>query len=132
MKHIQKLDSKLALSRRVTHASYALMLLLLIGNGFVSATPWVIILFSLLPLLIFLYPLRKESYKGLSLLCFVVLMYFMVTVVNLFSPLVNWIHWLQLLTECTLFISAMLFSRWKQYSLYQNTAGESARCLQKT
>ncbi|MGV6807662.1 MAG: DUF2069 domain-containing protein [bacterium] len=125
MKIIANLSVKLNRARVVTRISYALMVLNTLVDGLVGASPWFIIVFSLFPLLLFMRTFKTESYKGLSLLCFVILMYFMVTVVYLFSPAADAFDWIALVLECVLFCSAMMFSRWKQYSLYQTTDMEA-------
>jgi len=118
-KIIPQLNKKLSAARRLTWATYLLLLLVLLVNGIVSATPASLMVFTLVPLLIFLPGLRRERYKTLSLLCFVTLMYFMVTVTNLFAPSASWLDAIELVLIVVLFGAAMMFSRWKQYSLYQ-------------
>jgi uncharacterized membrane protein len=54
------------------------------------------------------------------MLCFVTLLYFIVTVNNLFSPNANVFDWVELVLLVVMFSAAMMFSRWKQYSLYQD------------
>lgn len=124
MKTIHKLAQKHYWAKRVTLASYVSLLAVLTLDGVINGQPLSLLLFTLIPLLIFIPVLRKESYKGLSLLCFVLLMYFMVTVVNLFSPDRSILDIAELCLEVTLFNSAMLYSRWQQYSLYQDVINE--------
>ncbi|TNE75985.1 MAG: DUF2069 domain-containing protein [Gammaproteobacteria bacterium] len=119
MKIIPKLQQKLQVARRLTWSTYLLLLLVLLLNGVLSATPASLMVFTLVPLLIFLPGLRRERYKTISMLCFVTLMYFMVTVTNLFAPNASWLDAVELVLIVVLFGAAMMFSRWKQYSLYQ-------------
>ncbi|WP_461481773.1 DUF2069 domain-containing protein [Porticoccus sp.] len=118
-KIIPKLGQKLQVARRLTWGSYLLLMVVLLVNGVLSATPLSLLVVTLVPLLIFLPGLRRESYKTISMLCFVTLMYFMVTVTNLFAPNANLLDAAELVLLVVLFGAAMMFSRWKQYSLYQ-------------
>lgn len=119
MKVIPNLTQKLHVARRLTWGCYLLLMVVLLLNGVLSSTPISLLVFTLVPLLIFLPGLRKERYKTISMLCFVTLMYFMVTVTNLFAPNANLLDAAELVLLVVLFGAAMMFSRWKQYSLYQ-------------
>lgn len=66
------------------------------------------------PLLLPLLGMLKDTYKSYNWLCFVVLAYFLFIVPNVMSDQASWSDWLQLLLTCTLFVSAMLVSRWLQ------------------
>jgi uncharacterized membrane protein len=81
-------------------------------------------IFTFIPLLILLPGLYVERYKTISMLCFVTLLYFIVTVNNLFSPNANVFDWVELVLLVVMFSAAMMFSRWKQYSLYQDDSHE--------
>jgi uncharacterized membrane protein len=81
-------------------------------------------IFTFIPLLILLPGLYVERYKTISMLCFVTLLYFIVTVNNLFSPDANVFDWVELVLLVVMFSAAMMFSRWKQYSLYQDDSHE--------
>lgn len=119
IKIIPQLYQKLHVARRLTWGCYVLLMVVLLVNGVLSATPASLMVFTMVPLLIFLPGLRRERYKTISMLCFVTLMYFMVTVSNLFAPNANGLDFAELVLEVVLFGAAMMFSRWKQYSLYQ-------------
>lgn len=119
MKVIPNLTQKLHVVRRLTWGCYLLLMVVLLLNGVLSSTPISLLVFTLVPLLIFLPGLRKERYKTISMLCFVTLLYFMVTVTNLFAPNANLLDAAELVLLVVLFGAAMMFSRWKQYSLYQ-------------
>ncbi|TNF06824.1 MAG: DUF2069 domain-containing protein [Gammaproteobacteria bacterium] len=118
-KVIPQLYKKLGVARKLTWGSYLLLMAVLLLNAIWSGTPVSLMVFTMVPLLIFLPGLRKERYKTISMLCFVTLMYFMVTVTNLFAPSANWLDAVELVLIVVLFGAAMMFSRWKQYSLYQ-------------
>ncbi|MDP1519940.1 DUF2069 domain-containing protein [Porticoccus litoralis] len=118
-KVISQLSKKLGVARKLTWGSYLLLMAVLLANAIWSGTPVSLMVFTMVPLLIFLPGLRRERYKTISMLCFVTLMYFMVTVTNLFAPSANWLDAVELVLIVVLFGAAMMFSRWKQYSLYQ-------------
>lgn len=120
MKVINQLAKKLSIARGITLASFMLLVLVIIIDGLWNGTHLFILAVSLAPLIIFIPSLKSQSHKGLALLCFVILMYFTVTVVNLFAPEPSPFDWVKLLLQVVIFIAAMLFSRWSQYSQYQD------------
>ena len=124
MKVIPNLGKKLRIGRQLTWGSLILFLLVLLLNGLQSALSWKLMIFTFIPLLILLPGLYVERYKTISMLCFVTLLYFIVTVNNLFSPNANVFDWLELVLLVVMFSAAMMFSRWKQYSLYQDDSHE--------
>lgn len=67
-----------------------------------------------LPLLIFLPALLMQSHRGLSGLCFVVLMYFIAGVTGTMGPSASWSDWLLLVLSIILFFTATFSSRWLQ------------------
>ena len=119
MKIIPQLYKKLAAARLLTRIFFVLLLATLTCSSLVRQQPLVILALTLLPLLIFIPGLIRERYKSLSMLCFVTLLYFIVAVTNLFAPTRSWLDILETLLIVLLFSGAMMFSRWKQYSLYQ-------------
>jgi uncharacterized membrane protein len=124
MKVIPNLGKKLRIGRQLTWGSLILFLLVLLLNGLLSSTPLSLMIFTFLPLLILLPGLYIERYKTISMLCFVTLLYFIVTVTNLFAPTANLLDVAELVLLVILFSAAMMFSRWKQYSLYQDDSDE--------
>ncbi len=124
MKVIPNLGKKLRIGRQLTWGSLILFLLVLLLNGLLSSTPLSLMIFTFLPLLILLPGLYIERYKTISMLCFVTLLYFVVTVTNLFAPTANLLDVAELVLLVILFSAAMMFSRWKQYSLYQDDSDE--------
>ena len=124
MKVIPNLGKKLRIGRQLTWGSLILFLLILLLNGLLSSTPLSLMIFTFLPLLILLPGLYIERYKTISMLCFVTLLYFVVTVTNLFAPTANLLDVAELVLLVILFSAAMMFSRWKQYSLYQDDSDE--------
>lgn len=69
------------------------------------------------PLLVFLPGLLRGSWKTHLWLCFVVMVYFTVTVSELFDPQPSLADWLELLLIVVIFVASMLFARWKQREL---------------
>tara|TARA_R110001592_G_scaffold363341_1_gene684470 strand:- start:96180 stop:96557 length:378 start_codon:yes stop_codon:yes gene_type:complete len=120
IKVIPNLGKKLCIGRQLTRGSLILFLLVLLLNGLQSSTPVSLMIFTFVPLLILLPGLYVERYKTISMLCFVTLLYFVVTVNNLFSPDANIFDWAELVLLVVMFSAAMMYSRWKQYSLYQD------------
>ena len=73
------------------------------------------------PLAIFAPGLWRQRYRTYNWLCFVILLYFTWSVTNLMSPFAHWRDALVLVLSVSLFISAMLTSRWRQqWLLWQN------------
>ena len=75
---------------------------------------WVI---WVLPLLLFLPGLVRGNWKSYLWLCFVVLVYFMVTVSELFGPEREIADVFELMLIVVLFIAAMMYARWRQREL---------------
>lgn len=119
MKVIPNLGKKLRIGRQLTWGSLLLFLLVLLVNAVVSSMPLSLTIFTFIPLAILLPGLYVERYKTISMLCFVTLLYFIVTVTNLFAPNSSLLDVAELVLLVVLFPAAMMFSRWKQYSLYQ-------------
>ena len=124
MKVIANLGKKLSIARKITWGSLVLFFLVLLANGLMTSMPVSLMIFTFVPLLILLPGLLAERYKTISMLCFVTLLYFMITVTNLFAPNANFLDVAELVLLVVLFNSAMMFSRWKQYSLYQDDSDE--------
>lgn len=120
MKIIPHLGKKLSFSRRLTWGSLIVFMLILLINGLVSSQPFSLIIITFIPIALILPGLYKERYKTISLLCFVTLLYFMIAVTNVFSRSANQLDIAELVLLVVLFNAAMMFSRWKQYSLYQD------------
>ena len=120
IKVIPNLGKKLCIGRQLTRGSLMLFLVVLLLNGLQSTLSWKLMIFTFIPLLILLPGLYVERYKTISMLCFVTLLYFIVTVNNLFSPDANIFDWAELVLLVVMFSAAMMYSRWKQYSLYQD------------
>jgi len=115
------------LMRRVSLACYVLLVIALsqqvLGVEQLKHTTrgflWVV---WIGPLLVFLPGLVRGTWKTYLWLCFILLIYFMVVVGNLFGPRAAVADWLQLALICVLFTTAMFYSRWRQREL----AGQGA------
>lgn len=111
-------DDKLRYAKITTHITYGLLLL--------SFTAWqltresgpslLLWAFQCVPLLLILPGMKVASHKAYIWLCFILLVYFVAAVDGVFSPARAWIDFTALLFTTILFISAMLTSRWLQYS----------------
>jgi uncharacterized membrane protein len=119
-KVIPNLGKKLRVGRLVTWGSFLLFLVVLLLNGLATDMPLSLMVFTFVPLLILVPGLYAERYKTISMLCFVTLLYFVVTVSNLFKADSNGFDVAEVVLLVVLFNAAMMFSRWKQYSLYQD------------
>ncbi len=69
---------------------------------------------STLPLAIFIPGLIRRRYRTASLLCFVLLLYFMVAVHSLFTPGNLLAETVAMGSIVSLFVASMLYSRWQQ------------------
>lgn len=69
------------------------------------------------PLLVFLPGLLRGHWKTYLWLCFVILVYFMVAVSELFGPYRDAADVLELILIVTLFTASMLYGRWRQREL---------------
>mgnify|MGYP000628015196 CR=1 FL=1 len=108
------------IARAISIASYTALLVLFVYYNLTSergsVTLWVV---QSLPLLIFVPGLVLQRYRTYSWLCFVVLLYFTHSVVNVMSPVIHWTDVVELVLSVTLFIGAMMTSRWLQHWQYQ-------------
>ena len=111
---------------RVLVTSYiALLLILLIStlsNPPESAEPgfmlWLtglgIAVFKSFPLLLFIPGLMARSHKTASWLAYMIQLYFVLSVMLVFTPgSVMW-GWLMVISTLTIFLSAMMFTRWQK------------------
>lgn len=117
------LHRKLCTARALVWASYIGLLVLFTGLFLLDPIGrWSLWLVQVLPLAIFLPGLWRGGHRAYSWLCFVVLIYFIGSVTDAFSPLAQWHDYLVLALSVLLFVSAMLASRWRQqWWLWQHT-----------
>lgn len=125
MKNLSELLKK---ARIITWLSYGLLILSLIVGGLVSGTPGILLVFAVVPLLIFIPGLYKENYRSISMLCFVSLLYFTAIVANLFEPDSSLFDISAVIAVVTLFIVSMMYSRWLQREKARPTIDYSNEC----
>ena len=112
------LHKKLRIGRALVQICYVGLLLLLTllnllrENG--SVALW---LLQIIPLLVFIPALLRETHRTYSWLCFVALMYFAAIIPLLMSRWL-WSDWLITVLVSVMFIAAMMTSRWLQYWNY--------------
>lgn len=118
------LEARVTWSYRTTLALLALFLgLMAVGTLWIvpsdreaSLSVWAL---ASLPLLVFFPGLVRRNFRSYIWLCFVLLLYFLKLVLNLWHPLVSWVDWALVMTLVGLYVSAMLFARWQQAVLRQ-------------
>ena len=84
-----------------------------LGNG-ARAVLWAM---CVAPLALFLPGLLRGAWKSCQWLCFVTCVYFFAIVEQLFRPDRAAADWIALVLVVALFVSAMLFARWRQREL---------------
>jgi len=110
-------------ARRSAVAWYLLWVgwwLLLLQQGadaWLQGAPWIIWLVKLLPLLIFLPGMLRSNLRSFIWLCFVSLLYFMTLVEALFARPGEALPVVGTCAVVLLFISAMLYVRWRARQL---------------
>lgn len=121
------LEARALLSYRITLALYlAFLAFMAVGMLWVvpadrepSVIVWAV---ASLPLLVFLPGLLRKNFRSYIWLCFVLLLYFLKLVLNLWHPLVSWVDWALVSVLVALYISAMLFARWQQAVLREQVS----------
>jgi len=118
---INNLYPKLRAGRIVTLIAYALLLIQLTAlnitdEEFGSVARWFM---QCVPLLLPLPGIILQHYKSYSWLCFILLLYFTVYVVEIGSPLYAWQDATGLALTVVAFIGAMMTSRWLQHWQYR-------------
>lgn len=112
------LQKKLRTGKAITLVSFGgLLVIFTLLNLTSEKSNFVFWLFQMFPLLIFIPLLRKPTHRTYSWLCFVSLMYF-VGIIPLLMGSWSISYWLITLLVCSLFIGAMMTSRWLQYWNY--------------
>jgi uncharacterized membrane protein len=110
---------KLRFAQRIFLMCYGALLLLFTGLNLLdndgSFKLWLV---QSLPLLIFIPGLLQQRFRTYSWICFVILLYFTWSVVNVMSPLIRWPDVVVLTLSVIIFVTAMMASRWLQYWQY--------------
>ena len=125
---MKDLSELLRKARIITRVSYGVLIISLIAGGLVSGTPAILLVFAVVPLLIFIPGLRKENYRSISMLCFVTLLYFTAIVANLFEPDRSVFDISAVIAVVTLFIVSMMYSRWLQRAQAESAIDYSNEC----
>jgi uncharacterized membrane protein len=105
--------------RAVAWCSFAVLLLVQVAEVWSRQAPWIIWLAVLLPLLIFIPGMIRDNLRSYIWLCFVLLLYFMRLVVALFADPTGPLGITGMVAVVFLFISAMMYVRWRARELRQ-------------
>lgn len=112
------LHKKLRASQWICNLCYTALLVVFtlnyLVNDNVRLATWLV---SIFPLLIFLPGLFRPTHRTYSWMCFVLLMYFLFIIPLLMSSW-HWRYWIMTGLVSTLFVAAMMTSRWLQYWNY--------------
>lgn len=108
---------KLSWGRPVALVSYASLLIIIAYFEMQPPIEWPVACMKLIPLIIFIPGLIKQTFRTYSWLCFVCLIYFVGIFPVAFTRSL-WSDWLIVILVTTLFISSMMTSRWLQYWRY--------------
>ncbi|MGE3298298.1 MAG: DUF2069 domain-containing protein, partial [Porticoccaceae bacterium] len=127
-KHLttEQLVQRVTVARQLTLGSLGLLIGAIAGRMLSGSTSLLMLLPALLPLLIFVPGAWRSDPRSLALLCFVCLLYFCVITVRLFAPDRTAFDVIAMIAVVTLFVAAMLFTRWRKQQLRDtNAAGDS-------
>ena len=106
---------KASFSRAIVLAGIALLIGLYLTTHFQKGQDVLLRgAFSVLPLAIFIPGILARKYRSGSLLCFVLLLYFMVESTAVYGATEPLIGAIRIAVICLLFIVAMFFARWQQ------------------
>lgn len=101
----------------LTWLSWLILFLQRVVDAWLLAPPWIIWVGSLAPLLLFVPGMLKDRLRSYIWICFVSLGYFIVLVERLFAQPGSWLAIIGLVAVTSLFISAMLYVRWRAREL---------------
>jgi uncharacterized membrane protein len=114
-------NQRVRLSHRVAAFSLGALLAAQVVESYSQAAPWFIWVVRLLPLLIFIPGMRADKLRSYIWLCFVCLLYFMMLVLRLFADPSNMVSIVGMCSVVSLFVSAMLYVRWRARQLNETT-----------
>ena len=112
-------------ARRVAWLSYIVLLLQQFTDAWQRQAPWVVWLALLVPLLRFGPGMLRDRLRSYVWLCFVLLLYFMRLVVALFAQPANPLYITGMVAVVALFISSMLYVRWRSRELREAAVAAS-------
>lgn len=119
---------RVAVVRPLTLGSLTLLIGAIAARMLSGSTSPLMLLPALLPLLIFIPGAWRGHPRSLALLCFVCLLYFCVITVRLFAPDRTPFDVVAMIAVVTLFVAAMLFTRWRKQPLRDaGDTGDSPR-----
>jgi uncharacterized membrane protein len=104
-------------TRQLAWVAWGVLLVQQAADAWTRQAPWVVWLAFLLPLLIFLPGMVRDNLRSYIWLCFVSLLYFMRLVLALFARPGDPPTVIGMVAVVTLFISAMLYARWRAREL---------------
>nr|WP_299241102.1 DUF2069 domain-containing protein [uncultured Halomonas sp.] len=108
-------------TRKIVLGSYVgLIIMLLIGGWQLqaqSSNGFLPVLVRVLPLILFLPTIYTRRPRGHAWLAFVSLLYFMQGVMLTTLPGKTWLGLLEVVASLTLFVSSMLYARWRSREL---------------
>lgn len=107
----------------LTWLAWAVLLLTQVIDAWVHHMPAIIWLGKLVPLLIFLPGMVRDNLRSYVWLCFVSLLYFISLVERLFALPDSLLAIAGMFAVVSLFISSMLFVRWRARELKSSPAG---------
>jgi len=113
-----QVDKKVIVGLRVTHISYALLLVIITWLNFQSPeNGFGLWLFKIIPLIIFIPGFIKRYYRTYSWICFAMLPYF-IWIIPLALGRGAWSDWAIVALTVIIFNAAMMSSRWMQQQSY--------------
>lgn len=110
-------ESKVTASRFIVAGSLLVLLLVQVLQSVVEQAPWIVWAARILPLLMFVPGMIKDSLRSYIWLCFVSLLYFVGAVLKLFAIPGDALAVTSLVSVVSLFLSAMLYVRWRAQEL---------------
>jgi uncharacterized membrane protein len=113
----QVFRKKLSWSRPLAIISYLMLVAMIVYTEWKTPVDWAVVSLKLIPLLIFVPGLIKQTFRTYSWICFVCLVYF-VAIFPVAYTRSLWSDWLITALVTILFISSMMTSRWLQYWRY--------------
>lgn len=126
---LEWLTPRVKLSRAISLASFVgLAVLLIVWNlafaDLHGARTWVVVGIQLIPLLLVTPGMISGSPRAHAWICFIVNLYFIQGVLAAIDPARSIYGWLEAIISLTLFVSALLYTRWA-YQYERKAAGES-------
>jgi len=118
--------SRSTLARRVTWMAWMVLFVQQAADAALLQAPWIIWLFRLLPLLLFLPGVLRDSLRSYIWLCCVSLGYFVLLVERLFMQPRSPLDILGLAAVVILFVAAMFYVRWRAREMRQAPAVDGA------